>query len=83
MTISTESYTAATGQARQATEKSVEVYKNAAQIFANQFDAVKLPTVDLTQPVTRYFEYLRVCLKISCACRDSGSFLWYGHGGGS
>ena len=26
---------------------------------------------------------LRVCLKVSCPCRGSGSFLWYGHGGGS
>ena len=59
MTTSTDSYTAAAGQARQATEKSVEVFRNAAQSFTNQFDAVKLPMVDLTQPVTRYFEFLQ------------------------
>jgi septal ring factor EnvC (AmiA/AmiB activator) len=58
MTISTDSHTAA-GQARQATEESVEVFKNAAQIFTNPVNAVKLPTVDLTQPVTRYFDYLQ------------------------
>ena len=59
MSISTDSSTAVAGQARQATEKSVEVFKNAAQTFTNQFDAVKLPTVDLTEPVTRYFDYLQ------------------------
>ena len=61
MTISTDSDTAA-GQARQATEKSVEVFKNAAQIFTNPFNAVKLPTVDLTQPVTRYFDFLQMAV---------------------
>ena len=31
MTISTESYTAVAGQARQATEKSVDAFKNVSQ----------------------------------------------------
>ena len=65
MTISTDSYTAVAGQARQATEKSVEVFKNAAQTFTNQFDAVKLPTVDLTEPVARYFEYLQKAVDLN------------------
>ena len=59
MTISTDSYTAVAGQARQATERSTEVFKNAAQTFTNLFDAVKLPTVDLTEPVARYLEYVQ------------------------
>ena len=65
MSISTDSYTAAAGQARQATEKSVEVFKDAAQTFTNQFDALKLPAVDLTEPVTRYFEYLQKAVDLN------------------
>jgi len=59
MTISTDSYTAADGKARQATERSVEAWKNGAKTFTDQFDAVKLPALDLTKPVARYFEYVQ------------------------
>ena len=65
MTISTDLSTAAAGQARQATERSVEVFKNAAGTFTHLFDAVKLPTVDLTQPVTRDFEYLQKAVDVN------------------
>ena len=65
MTISTESYTAAAGQARQATEKSVEVFKNVSQSFTNQLDAFRLPSVDLTQPVARYFEYVQKAVDLN------------------
>ena len=65
MTISTESYTAAAGQARQATEKSVEAFKNVSQSFTNQLDAFKLPSVDLTQPVARYFEYVQKAVDLN------------------
>lgn len=61
----TESYTAVAGQARQATEKSVEAFKNGAQALTRQFDAVKLPEVDLTQPVTRYFEFLQKAIDVN------------------
>ena len=59
MTNSTESYTAVAGQARQATERSVEVWKNSAKTFTDQLDRVQIPAVDLTEPVTRYFDYLQ------------------------
>src|SRR3954466_11272236 len=65
MSISTDSYTAAAGQARQATEKSVEVFKNAAQTLTNQLNANTLPTVDLTEPVARYFEYLQKAVDLN------------------
>jgi septal ring factor EnvC (AmiA/AmiB activator) len=65
MTISTESFTAVAGQARQATEKSVETFRNVSQSLTNQLDALKLPTVDLTQPVTRYFEYLQKAVDVN------------------
>jgi len=57
---STESYTAVAGQARQATEKGVEVFKKNAKTFADQANVVgTLPTIDLTEPVARYFEYVQ------------------------
>ena len=58
MTItSTEPYTA---QARQATERGVEAFKRGAKTFADQATAVAgLPTVDLTKPVARYFDYIQ------------------------
>jgi hypothetical protein len=65
MTTSTDYSTAVAGQARQATEKSADLFKNAAQTFTNTFDAVKLPAVDLTQPVTRYFEYLQKAIDVN------------------
>jgi hypothetical protein len=51
-------YTAAAGQAREATTKTVETFRQGidteqANVFA------KLPAVDLTQPVARYFEYVQ------------------------
>jgi hypothetical protein len=60
MSISTETYTAAAGKAREATEKSVETFKQGVGKFTEQANVVaKLPRVDLTQPVARYFEYLQ------------------------
>jgi len=66
MSISTESYTAVAGQARQATEKGVEVFKNSAKTFADQANMVGgLPTIDLTEPVARYFEYVQKSVDLS------------------
>ena len=65
MTISTDSYTAAAGQARQATEKSVDAFKNVTQRFTDQFDAAQLPAVDLSQPVTRYCEFLQKAVDVN------------------
>src|SRR5664279_3011272 len=65
MTISTDSYTAADGKARQATERSVEAWKNGAKTFTDQFDAVKRPALDLTGPVARYFEYVQKVVDVN------------------
>ena len=63
MTSTTESYTAVASQAREATEKSVEAWKNGAKTFTEQANVVaKLPTLDLVQPVERYFEYVLAIL---------------------
>ena len=53
-------YTAVAGQAREATEKTVETFKQGVEKFTEQANVVgELPTVDLTQPVARYFEYVQ------------------------
>ena len=61
-TISTTNgaYTAAAGQARELTEKSVETFKQGVEKFTEQANVVaKMPEVDLTEPVARYFEYVQ------------------------
>ena len=57
---STESYTAVATKAREATEKSVESWKQGAKTFTDQANVVaKIPAVDLTQPVARYFDFVQ------------------------
>ena len=53
---STEPYIAATTQARKVTEKSIEAWRNGAKTFTDQLERVRFPTIDLTEPVTRYFD---------------------------
>lgn len=54
-----EAYTAVATQARQATEKSVDAFRTGAKTLSNQLDQVTFPTVDLTEPIARYFEYVQ------------------------
>jgi hypothetical protein len=57
---STETYTTAASQARQATEKSVETWTQGAKQVADQATtASMLPTINLIEPVERYFEYVQ------------------------
>ena len=57
---STESYTAVATKAREATEKSMESWKQGAKTFTDQANVVaKMPTMDLTQPVARYFDFVQ------------------------
>ena len=58
-------YKAVATQTRQATEKSAEVFKNSAQSFTDQLDRFKPPTVDLTEPVARYFEYIQKAVDLN------------------
>lgn len=63
---STETYPAAAGQARQATEKSVEAWKQGARAIADQANtATMLPTIDLIQPVESYFECLQMSIDLN------------------
>ena len=57
---SSESYTAVATKAREATEKSVESWKQGTKTLTDRANAVaKMPTIDLTQPVARYFEFVQ------------------------
>lgn len=66
MSISTEPYTNGAAQAREATEKSVESWKRGVKALTTQADLVsRLPKLDLTEPVTQYFEYLQQIFDIN------------------
>ena len=58
MTI-TEPHTTAAAQARQATEKSVEAWRNGAKTLTDQLGQFTIPVIDLSEPVTGYFDYLQ------------------------
>jgi len=62
---STEPYTAAATQARRATENSVEVFKKGAKSFTDQLELFRFPTVDLTEPVVRYFDYVQKVVDVN------------------
>jgi uncharacterized protein with von Willebrand factor type A (vWA) domain len=65
MMASTENYTAVATQARQVTERSVDAFRTGARTFTDQLDQFKLPTVDLTEPVARYFEYVQKAVDLN------------------
>ena len=58
MTI-TEPNTAAAAQARQATEKSVDAWRSGAKTLTDQLGQFTIPAIDLTEPVTGYFDNLQ------------------------
>ncbi len=59
MTI-TDTYTNVAGQAREVTDRSVEAWKRSAKTVVEQATAAtKMPTVDLVQPIERYFSYVQ------------------------
>ena len=60
ISASNGAYTAAVGQAREVTEKSVDAFKQGVEKFTEQANVVaKMPEIDLVEPVTRYFEYVQ------------------------
>ena len=59
MSVRTDAYTNGAVRAREATEKSAASFKRGVKAFTDQADLVaRLPRLDLTEPVTRYFEFL-------------------------
>lgn len=66
MSISTEVYTNGAAKAREATEKSVESWKRGAKLVTGQADLVsRFPTVDLTEPVARYFKFVQQAVDVN------------------
>lgn len=60
MSTATESLTAVATSARQATEKSLQVFTDGAKTITDQVNRMtELPKVDLAEPVNRYFDYLQ------------------------
>ncbi|MGS0684793.1 SAP domain-containing protein [Nakamurella sp. GG22] len=60
MTTTADTYKTAASQAREVTDRSVEAWKRSAKTVVDQATAVtKLPTVDIVQPIERYFEYVQ------------------------
>lgn len=58
--VNTDGYTAGAAQAREATEQSVESWKRGVRVFTDQAGLVtRLPTFELTEPVTQYFRFLQ------------------------
>jgi vacuolar-type H+-ATPase subunit I/STV1 len=63
---STEPYTAAASQAREATEKSVEAWTRNAKSFVDRTNVVAaMPSIDLTTPVERFFEYVQKAVDLN------------------
>lgn len=66
MTTNADTYKAAASQARGVADRSVEAWKRSAKTVAEQATAAtKLPTVDLVQPIERYFEYIQRSVDVS------------------
>lgn len=66
MTTNADTYKSAASQARDVTDRSVEAWKRSAKTVAEQATAAtKLPTVDLVQPIERYFEYIQRSVDVS------------------
>jgi hypothetical protein len=53
-------YTAVAGQAREATERSVEVFKKNVKAFTDRANVVgTFPAIDVSEPVAKYFDYVQ------------------------
>lgn len=59
-TATTETYSAVAGQAKEATEKSLQVWKDGVHTVADRMTSTTMfPKFDMTEPVERYFEYVQ------------------------
>ena len=66
MSINPEAYSNGAVKAREATEKSVDTWKQGVKQFTEQADLVaRLPKIDLTEPVARYFEFLQQAIDLN------------------
>ena len=66
MSISTDVYTNGAAKVREVTEKSVESWRQGFKLFTDQGDRLyRWPTIDLTEPVARYFEFVQQAVDLS------------------
>jgi len=66
MTINSEAYTNGAVKAREATEKTVDTWKQGVKQFTDQTDLVsRFSKIDLIEPVTRYFDYLQQAVDLN------------------
>ena len=66
MSISTDVYTNGAAKVREVTEKSVESWRQGVKLFTDQGDRLyRWPTIDLTEPVARYFEFVQQAVDLS------------------
>lgn len=64
--VNAEPYVAAVGQAREVTEKGAEIFRRGAEIVARNAGTVPaVPTIDLTEPVSVYFDLLQRSLDVN------------------
>ena len=63
--MTSNSNDAVAARAREATENTVEVFKNSVTTFTDQLAQFQLPTVDLTEPVARYFQYVQQAVDLN------------------
>jgi hypothetical protein len=60
MSVRTDASTNGAVRAREATETAVQSWKRGVKAFTDPADVVaRLPRIDLTEPVTRYFQFLQ------------------------
>ena len=58
--INTDGYTESAAAAREATEQAAESWKRGVRVLTDQAGLVtRLPRIEFTEPVTRYFEFLQ------------------------
>jgi len=70
----TQSYNGVAHQARTATDRSVDVWKRGAKTIIGPVDLVSnLPSVDLTWPVKRYFEYVQQAVELNRDLATAGA----------
>src|SRR3954465_6393045 len=66
MTINTDTYTNGAAKGREATEKAVDTWRQGIKQFTERADLVsQLPTIDLTEPVTRYFDFVQQAVDLN------------------
>lgn len=73
---STESYTAAAGQARKATANTLQAWTTGAKAISDQVGATALPKIDLLQPVKSYFQLVQQTIELNQALASTWTGLF-------